>query len=210
MRKIITCASLVLASVAFADPVDNDGDARFTFYDNPGAPFLHFPSGEDVDSSTPFLTPASEFEAYADSFGNITFNQHTMQFHATNQTVGPMGTPVEVQLFINDITGTINLAGGVSINLTFLAHYRFRAAAAGVTAGNCRTGAFTTTITGSWANTTSASFTPPALTGTGTGACNGYSANVNADFALGSSGARISMYKFSARNISTGVPLTGS
>lgn len=207
MMMLTAALGLVMAAPAVADPVDNPGDARFAFYDNPGAPFLHFSSGVNVSSNNPSGGP-SLFEANVDSFGNMAFNGATMQLHPTGQTVG--GTAVDAQLFVSDVTGTIDLSAGVSINLTFTAQYRFRAAASGVTTANCRTGNVSITITGNWGNTTSAAYTIPALTGAGTGACNGFAASLNTTFGLGSSGATLSMYKFSAKNIATGANLVGS
>ena len=50
MMMLTAVIGLVTARPAAADPVDNPGDARFTFYDNPGTPFLHFSSGVNVSS----------------------------------------------------------------------------------------------------------------------------------------------------------------
>ncbi len=199
------CLVLTVASRANAAPVDNPGDARF-FNDTGAYPFLQFASTEWIDGST------EEFEAYVDGTGDVFFNGATMPFALTAQTIGLYGTPIEVQLFITDVVGIVDLSSGTYFDWEITAQARFRATGmAGVTSSNCRTGSFTIYVDGDWFNhAVSSSFTIPALSGAGAGACNGHSTEINLDFALGSSGALIDIHKWAGENISTGNPLTGS
>lgn len=73
----------------------------------------------------------------------------------------------------------------------------------GISTANCQTAAFTINVSGNWGNTTSTSFTIPSLSGSGTGACNGLASSVNSAVGLGSSGATLTLYKFSAFNGTT-------
>lgn len=102
------------------------------------------------------------------------------------------------------------LEGEVDWEIT--AQLRFRnTGLGGITTNNCRTSAFTITISGGdWGDVTSDPFTIPVLSGSGSGGCNGSSANVNDFFDLGVSGATLTLYKFVATEDATGDPLTGS
>lgn len=203
---LATCLVLAGSSLLRADPVDNPGDARF-FNDTGAYPFLRFASTEWIDGST------EEFEAYVDSTGDVYFNGATMPFTLTAQDLGSAGgAPLEVQLFISDVVGIVDLSSGTYFDWEITAQARFRSiGAGGVTSANCRTGSFTIYVDGDWFNhAVSSSFTIPALSGAGTGACNGHSTEINLDFALGSSGALIDIHKWAGENISTGNPLTGS
>lgn len=200
----VTCIMLGAGS-AKANPIDNPGvNCTFHFDQNSGVPFLDFSNGK---SATNLSAGPSFFTADTDSAGNMGFDGSTMIQVPTNASLGP--NMISVKLLFTDVSGTTDLSGlHPNINWTMTAKAQFADAADGISTLNCQTSAFSISVSGNWGNTTSASFTIPALSGSGSGSCNGLSAGVNSALGLGSSGATLTLYKFQAYN---GVnPLVGS
>ena len=125
-----------------------------------------------------------------------------------------MGTPVQAKLNILGVTGSINLTTAWAFTWSITAQVEFRASAAGVTLANCITPSFSISISGDYHGSggiaTSTPFTIPALSGSGTGACNGHATNINGDLLLGSAGATLQITKWEGINILSGQPLDGS
>ncbi len=213
MRK----TSLLLASmmavfavdgpVAVADPIDNDGDADFVFYDNPGSPFLLFASGDEAFSETP-SAGASWFEAFTEPDGDTFWTASHMERHNTPLSFGP--DSVQVRLNITDVVGVTDLSSGVDIDWTITADLRFSNSFAGIVEATCRTASFDITIAGDWDEVESDPFTIPALSGSGAGGCNTHASTLNSYFDLGTSGATLTLYKFEAFVHGTSTPLSGS
>lgn len=203
----IAAAAVLVSSTAAADPIDNPGYADFIFYNNTGTPFLTFASTETVAPYLPSNQP-SFFEAEILSDGTMIYDQHSMESYDTALILG--GTNLKVQIDIDDVVGFVDLSG-VSPYLEWDVTARLRfSGAGGATLNNCRTGYFTATIIGNWGDVESAAFIIPALTGVGSGACNGNAAAINAHFDLGLSGATLALYKFRAIEQATGLDLEGS
>lgn len=210
MRNLVllcgVCGLIFGVMPVVADPVDNPGDALF--YNATGPyPFWYLPNGEWIEGST------EEFETYVYSTGDLDFTSASMPFSPTTQTVGPSSAPVEMQLHITDVSGTVDLSSGIYFDWTITAEVWFRAPAASVSASKCRTESFAIEVTGDWAaGAISDGFQIPALTGTGNGVCNGYAAELNAKFQLGNIGdfSKIDINKWVAENEVSGLPLTGS
>lgn len=204
--------SLLAASVAtpvLADPVDNEGDARFRNVTG-NYKFWKFSSPEQL-TSNPSSNP--EFiDAYVDSNGDVSYSTSFFGTYPSAQTIGSAGTVIDVQVVVTDVTGIVDFSSGIFFDWEITAQLRFRSiGASGVTTSNCRTASFTINIDGDFmSGADSAAFTIPALSGTGTGACNGHSTEINLDFDLGSSGAVLTLNKWGGFNTDTGDPLTGS
>jgi hypothetical protein len=203
----IAAAVILVSSTAAADPIDNPGYADFIFYNNPGVPFLTFASTEEVASYIPGIQP-SFFEAEILFDGTMIYDQHSMESYDT--ALAFSGTPLKVQVDIDDVVGFVDLSGASPyLEWDVTARLRF-SGAGGATLSNCRTAYFTATIIGDWGNVESAAFIIPALTGSGSGACNGHAATINAHFDLGVSGSTLALYKFKAIEQATGFDLSGS
>lgn len=213
LRKIIGCLVGLLAigsaTSASADPVDNPGDARFKNVTG-NYQFWTFASTEKLTSNS---SANPEFiDGFADSNGDFFYNTSFFDIYATTQTIGVTGTPIEVQIVVSDVTGTVDFTTGDELDWQITAQLRFRATGlANVQFSTCRTSTFTIDINGDFVDgINSTAFTIPALSGSGAGACNGHATEINLDFALGSSGASLFLNKWGARNQDTGLPLTGS
>jgi len=204
MASMATIACVTLSGSAHAFPIDNPGSGcKFEFYKNGGTPFLDFSNGK----STTGLAGNNSFLADTDNLGNMSFAGSTMQLELTDATVN--GVPVYVRLFLSDVAGTTDLSGAdPDVNWEMTAKVQVSEAGQGITTLNCQTGTFTIYVSGDWGNTTSSAFTIPAMSGSGSGACNGLSAAVNTALGLGTTGATLSLYKFSAYNGLA--PLSGS
>ncbi|TKC95848.1 hypothetical protein [Polyangium fumosum] len=204
MASLATIACVTLSGSAHASPIDNPGlNCKFEFYKNGGTPFLDFSNGK----STTGLAGTNSFSADTDSAGNMSFVGSTMQLELTDALVN--GVAVRVRLLFTDVVGTTDLSGAdPDINWEMTAKLQVAEAGQGITTVNCQTGTFTIYVSGDWGNTTSSTFTIPAMSGSGSGACNGLSAAVNTALGLGTNGATLSLYKFRAYNGTT--PLSGS
>ncbi|NUP13933.1 MAG: hypothetical protein HOW73_48480 [Polyangiaceae bacterium] len=207
---IAAIAAVVVPVTAAANPVDNDGDATFYFYDNPGSPFLNFASGEEAYSHTPSGGP-SYFQAFIEPDGETFFTGALMGFHDTDLAIS---STIQVQLFISDVLGFIDcsgLSGTCDVDWEITAQLRFKnVGAGGITTNNCRTSSFVITVQGDWGSVDSNPLTFPALSGSGTGACNTWASSLNNFFDLGVSGATLSLYKFEGVEDATGLHLEGS
>ncbi|MDI3288139.1 hypothetical protein [Polyangium sp. 15x6] len=205
MASISTIACVTLsAGSAQASPIDNPGlNCTFRFEQNSSIPFLDFSNGKSATN----LSTVNYFTADTDSAGNMGFVGSTMQAVPTDAFIG--GNPISVRLLFTDVSGTTDLSGAdPDINWTMTARAQFVEPVNGVTTLNCQTATFTIYVTGNWDDTTSSAFTIPALSGSGSGACNGLSSVINTALGLGTNGATLSLYKFAAYN---GVnPLSGS
>ena len=192
------------AGSAMASPIDNpDLNCKFKFNVNGSMPFLAFSNGKTATN----LASTNFFTADIDSPGNTAWTGSSMSAVPTNANLS--GSPIFVRLQFTDVVGTTDLSGtSPNINWVMTAKAQFVEAASGITTVNCQTSTFTINVSGNWGNTTSTAFTIPSLSGTGSGACNTHAAAVNSALGLGSSGAALTLYKFSAYNGMT--PLTGS
>jgi hypothetical protein len=205
MASIATVACVTLsAGSAQASAIDNPGlNCTFKFDQNSSIPFLAFSNGKSATN----LSTVNYFTADTDSAGNMGFVGSTMQAIPTNALVN--SHTVSVRLVFTDVVGTTDLSGThPNISWAMTAKAQFVDATDGISTLNCQTGTFTISITGDWGNTTSSAFTIPALSGSGSGACNGWSSAVNTALGLGTSGATLTLYKFGAYNGTT--PLFGS
>lgn len=197
MASVATIACVTFsAGSAQASPIDNSGlNCTFRFYQNGSMPFLDFSNGKSATN----LSTSNFFTADTDSAGTMSFVGSTMQAIPTDATLG--GNPISVRLLFTDVVGTTDLSGAdPDINWEMTAKAQFQETINGITTVNCQTGMFTIYISGDWGNTTSIDFTIPALSGSGSGACNGFSSSVNTALGLGTNGASLTLYKFSAYN----------
>lgn len=197
---------LAVVAPVMADPVDNPGIARFSNDTGP-YPFLKLPNGEWLSTGAGPMDPQQAFLAQVDSAGNLTFLSASIPYLPSVELIGAV--PVEVQLVIEDITGTVNFASGDSIAWMVTARLAFQTSS--VSGDTCRTDTFTFELVGELTGGANKDFFVPVLTGSGTGACNGYAAEINADFNLGTySAGEILIDKWSAINALTLAPLIGS
>lgn len=189
-------------SLASSAPIDNPGMADFRF-SNSNAPFLNFASLQQVTTHS----AGSLFEADVQADGEMLYLQHSMAFLPTNLNFG--SGLVGVQLDISDLYGYTDLSGSApDVDWEITARLRFNGG--GVSASTCRTTYVTFNIAGDWNDVDSDPITFPALSGSGAGTCSGLASAINAYFGLGSPGATMTLYKFDARNQSTGLDLYGS
>ena len=200
MAGIATAACVTLSTgSAQANPIDNSGlNCTFKFDQNGSIPFLDFSNGKSATD----LSTVNYFTADTDSAGNMGFVGSTMQAVPTNALVN--GHTVSVRLLFTDVVGTTDLSGtDAYIDWEMTAKAQFVDATDGISTVNCQTGTFTIYVTGDWDATTSSAFTIPALSGSGSGACNGWSSAVNTALGLGTSGATLTLYKFRGYNGAT-------
>lgn len=184
---------------AMASPIDNPGlGCSFDFDVNSNIQFLDFSNGKAVTN----LSTLNSFTADTDSAGNMTFAGSAMQVVPTNATFN--GHTISVRLQFTDISGTTDLSGtSPNINWTITAKAQFVDSSDGISTGNCSTATFNISVSGNWNATTSSAFTIPSLSGSGSGACNSHASSVNSALGLGTSGATLTLYKFSAFNGTT-------
>lgn len=194
------------AGSAMAMPIDNSGlNCTFKFNVNGSMPFLAFSNGKTATN----LASSNYFTADTDSSGNMSFDGSSMSAVPTNAFLG--ANNIYVRLQFTDVQGTTDLSGALpNINWVMTAKAQFVDAADGISTVNCQTSTFTINVSGNWGNTTSTAFTIPSLSGSGSGACNTHAAGVSSALGLGSSGATLTLYKFSAFNGTTGLALHGS
>jgi hypothetical protein len=163
-------------------------------------PFLAFSNGKTATN----LSTSNSFTADTDSAGDMSFDGSNMQIVPTNATVN--GHTLNVRLHFTDVTGNTDLSGASpDITWAMFAKMEFDDSSDGITVTNCHTTTFEIDVSGNWNDTTSSSFTISSLSS----GCNGWASAINTALGLGSSGATLTLYKFTAFN-NLGQPLTGS
>lgn len=159
-------------------------------------------SNDTLSASTDYI------DAYVDNTGTMFFSDASALVHSTGESINSPSSPIDAQLVISDVVGTVDYSSGIYFSWAITAQLKFRAIAAGVSFTNCQTSTFTINISGDHAaGATSSSFTIPSLSGT---ACNSHGSEINTKLGLGFSGATLNLTKWGAENTATSLPLTGS
>ncbi len=184
IASVIVPVLVVTAGVARAI---TPGTYNFA-WDHEDAGWLEFTSGIFI---TQGLTSDS-WDADVDISGNLMFDDDNAQLHATSALAD--GVAVNTKLVIEGVTGTWT-PSTTSGDWQITAHFTF--SAAGVFgAASCTTSSFSIDFNGDYDSSSHVSFVIPALSGTGTQACNAYYGTINMQFGLGSSGSEVHFDKF--------------
>lgn len=203
---------LVTSGNAAAAPVDNPGLAVFSWYNNYGADFVHFASGEDVSSLAVTGANGPYFGAYV--LGDGTMSSFVGSYAPEHATALGLGGTINFMLHISGVTGVTDCSAGggdCEVDWQVTATMEFTGGMLGSSPTDCVTDPFVAHVASRFAGGTPAyTFVNPALSGSGNQFCSGLSAFINLWFDLGSDGATLGMYKFKGSNVASASYLTGS
>jgi hypothetical protein len=135
----------------------------------------------DVDDTNPSSAPITFFDSDAAAL------------HDTGYSI--ISSTLFAKFVITDVSGSIDFTDRTAA-WTITGYVTFSASGY-ISQSSCKTSSFNVSFSGNYVNPTdSSAFNIPALSGSGTQACGGYSSSLNAAFSLGTSGAKLHFNKF--------------
>ena len=113
--------------------------------------------------------------------------------HDTGYTI--LASTLYAKFVITDVEGSIDFTNTTAV-WTITGYVAFTASGY-ISPTSCKTSSFSVSFSGSYISPTdSSAFTIPALSGSGTQACNSYASGLNSTFSLGTSGSKLHFNKF--------------